>query len=60
MKTYKVLLGETHAQYYEVQANDEDQARERAYAYDEDKDWALDTWDDGVIDQNHAETEEVA
>ena len=52
-------MAETHSQYYEVQANDEDQARERAYDYDEDQDWALRTWDEGVNDQSHADTEEV-
>ena len=36
-----------------------DQAIERAYAYDEDKSWALDTYDEGVNDQVHADTEEV-
>ena len=60
MPTYRVLVGETHAQYYEVEAKNENQARDRAYYYDEDQDWAIDTWDDGVIDQNHADTEEVA
>ena len=60
MKTYRVLMAETHGQYYEVLAEDEDQAVERAYAYDEDKPWALDTWDDGVNDQSHADTEEVS
>ncbi len=59
MKTYRVLMGETHAQYYEILAEDEDQARERAYDWDEDEEWALDTWDEGVIDQVHAETEEA-
>ena len=58
-KTYRVLMAETHSQYYEVQADNEDQAIERAYAYDEDQDWALDTWDEGVNDQVHADTEEV-
>ena len=60
MKTYRVLMAETHAQYYEVRAKDEDQAIERAYAYDEDKSWALGTWDEGVNDQSHADTEEVS
>ena len=50
MKTFKVLMAETHSQYYEVLAEDEDQARERAYDYDEDKSWALGTWDEGVND----------
>ena len=36
MPTYRVLVGETHAQYYEVVARDEDQAMERAYNWDED------------------------
>ena len=58
-KIFRVLMAETHSQYYEVLAEDEDQARERAYAYDEDKSWALDTWDSGVNDQVHADTEEV-
>ena len=52
-------MAETHGQYYEVRAKDEDQAVERAYAYDESKSWALDTWDEGVNDQSHADTEEV-
>ena len=60
MPTYRVLVGETHAQYYEVVARDEDQAMERAYNWDEDQRWAIDTWDEGVVDQNHADTEEVA
>ena len=60
MKTYRVLMAETHSQYYEVKAKNEDQAIERAYAYDEDKSWALGTWDEGVNDQSHAATEEVA
>ena len=59
MKTYRVLMAETHAQYYEVLAEDEDQAFDRAIAYDEDKSWALGTWDEGVNDQSHAGTEEV-
>ena len=59
MKTYRVLMAETHSQYYEVKAKNEDQANERAYAYDEDKSWALDTYDEGVNDQVHADTEEV-
>ena len=52
-------MAETHAQYYEVLAENEDQARERAYDYDEDKSWALSTWDEGVNDLVHADTEEV-
>ena len=59
MNTYRVLMAETHSQYYEVKAKNEDQAIERAYAYDEDKSWALDTYDEGVNDQVHADTEEV-
>ena len=59
MKTYRVLMAETHAQYYEVLAEDEDQARERAYDWDEDQEWAVDTWDEGINHQDHADTEEV-
>tara|TARA_A100001391_G_scaffold169542_1_gene130429 strand:- start:445 stop:624 length:180 start_codon:yes stop_codon:yes gene_type:complete len=59
MKTYRVLMAETHGQYYEVRAKNEDQAYDRAVAYDEDKSWALGTWDEGVNDQSHASTEEV-
>ena len=59
MKTYRVLMAETHAQYYEVKAKNEDEAYDRAVAYDEDKSWALGTWDEGVNDQSHADTEEV-
>ena len=59
MKTYRVLMAETHAQYYEVLAKNEDQAYDRAIAYDENKSWALGTWDEGVNDQSHAGTEEV-
>ena len=32
LKTFRVLMAETHGQYYEVRAKDEDQAVERAYA----------------------------
>lgn len=59
MKTYRILMAETHAQYYEVRARNEDEAYDRAVAYDEDKSWALGTWDEGVNDQSHAGTEEV-
>ena len=59
LKTFKVLMAETHSQYYEVLAENEDQACERAYDYDEDKSWALGTWDEGVNHQDHADTEEV-
>ena len=59
LKTYQVLVAETHAKYYEVQAIDEDQATQRAYDYDEDKSWALGTWDEGVVDAVEAETNEV-
>ena len=59
MKTYRVLMAETHSQYYEVKAKNEDQAIERAYAYDENKSWALDKYDEGVNDQVHADTGEV-
>ena len=58
-KTYTVLWGMCTATYYVVKAEDEDQAVERAYDYDEDKSWALGTWDEGVNDQSHADTEEV-
>jgi len=59
LKTFRVLMAETHSQYYEVLAENEDQACERAYFYDEDKPWALCTWDEGVNDQTHADTKEV-
>ena len=59
LKTFRVLMAETHAQYYEVRAEDEDQAVERAYDYDEDKSWALGTWDEGIESRDHALTEEV-
>ena len=59
LKTFRVLMAETHSQYYEVLAENEDQACERAYSYDADKSWALGTWDEGVNDQTHADTEEV-
>ena len=59
MKTYKVLMAETHAKYYEVLATSEDEARQRVYDWDEDKPWSLRTWDDGITDQVEAETEEV-
>ena len=52
-------MAETHGQYYEVRAKDEDQAFDRAIGYDESKYWALGTWDEGVNDQSHAGTEEV-
>ena len=60
MKTFRVLMAETHNQHYEVQAKDENQAYERAISYDQTKSWALGTWDEGVNDQSHASTEEVS
>ena len=59
LKTFNVLMAETHAQYYQVLATDEGQATQRAYDYDEDKSWALDTWDEGIVDAVEAETNEV-
>ena len=59
LKTFRVLMAETHAQYYEVQAIDEDLAVERAYDYDEDKPWALDTWDEGITNQDSCGAYEV-
>ena len=59
LKTFRVLMAETHAQYYEVQAIDEDQATERAYEYDEDKSWALDNWDEGITTQDSCGAYEV-
>ena len=59
LKTFRVLMAETHSQYYEVLAKDEDQAFDRAISYDGSKSWALGTWDEGVNDQSHSNTEEV-
>lgn len=59
LKTFRVLMAETHAQYYEVQAIDEDQATERAYDWNEDAPWALDTWDEGITDQTSCGEYEV-
>ena len=59
LKTFNVLMAETHAQYYQVLAIDEDQAQERVDMWDEDESWALDSWDNGVVDSTYAETEEV-
>ena len=58
MPTYRVAMAESHSQYYEVVAKDEDQACERAYQYDPSKIWAIDTWDEGVETQDHAFTEQ--
>ena len=47
-KTYRVAMAELHSQFYVVKAKNADQATERAYNFDEDQDWAIETWDDGV------------
>ena len=52
-------MAETYAQYYEVLAENKNQARERAYAYNQDKSWAVDSWDNGVNDQLYVDIEEV-
>ena len=57
-KTYRVAMAELHSQYYVVKAKDADQATERAYNFDENQDWAIETYDDGVETQDHAFTEE--
>ena len=57
-KTYRVAMAELHSQYYVVKAKDADQATERAYFFDEDQDWAIETWDAGIETQDHAFTEE--
>ena len=57
-KTYRVAMAELHSQYYLVKAKDADQATERAYFFDEDQDWAIETWDAGIETQDHAFTEE--
>ena len=51
-------MAESHSQFYKVKAKNEEQAIERAYAYDEDKSWAIETWDAGIETQDHAFTEE--
>ncbi len=58
LKTFRVLVAETHAQYYEVQAIDEDQATQRAYDYDEDKSWALNKWDEGITNKDSCDVYE--
>ena len=57
-KTYRVAMAELHSQFYVVKAKNADQATERAYNFDEDQDWAIETWDEGVETQDHAFTEE--
>ena len=56
-KTFRILMAETHAQYYEVKAIDEDQARERIDVWEDEKEWALSKYDEGVTDSTHAKTE---
>jgi len=58
MPIYKVAMAESHSQFYKVKAKNEDEAVERAYMYDEDQEWAIDTWDEGIETQDHAFTEE--
>ena len=60
MPIFKVAMAESHSQFYKVKAKNEDEARERAYKYDEGQDWAIETWDAGVETQDHAFTEEIA
>ena len=47
-KTYRVAIAESHSQYYLVKAKDADQATERAFNFDENQDWAIETWDAGT------------
>tara|TARA_R100000278_G_scaffold26711_1_gene24479 strand:+ start:442 stop:624 length:183 start_codon:yes stop_codon:yes gene_type:complete len=58
MPIYKVAMAEIHSQFYKVKAKNEDEARDRAYAYDENKSWAIETWDAGIETQDHSFTEE--
>lgn len=58
MPIYRVAMAELHSVYYVVKAKNHEQATDRAYMYDEDQDWAIDTWDEGTETQDHAFTEE--
>tara|TARA_R100000278_G_scaffold103709_2_gene80101 strand:+ start:458 stop:640 length:183 start_codon:yes stop_codon:yes gene_type:complete len=60
MPIYKIAIAETHSQYYKVKAKNEDEAVNRAFAYDETKSWAIETWDVGIEAKDHAFTEEIA
>ena len=52
-KTYTVLWGMGTATYYVVKAENEDQAIERSgYDYEPDEDWAIETYEDGIVVEN--------
>tara|TARA_R100000406_G_scaffold48479_1_gene32601 strand:+ start:244 stop:459 length:216 start_codon:yes stop_codon:yes gene_type:complete len=52
-KTYTVLWGMCTATYYVVKAENEDQAIERSgYDYEPDEDWAIETYEDGIVVEN--------
>ena len=52
----------TTATYYIVKADSEEEAIERTgYDYDPDEDWAIDSWEEGYVDDGctYAEIQEV-
>ena len=52
-KTYTVLWGMCTATYYVVKAKDRDEAIDRSgYDYDPDEDWAIQTYEDGLVVEN--------
>ena len=52
-KTFRVLMAETHSQYYEVKAKDEDEAIDRSgFDYDPDEDWAIQTYEGDYVPEN--------
>ena len=52
-KTYTVLWGMCNATYYVVKAIDEDEAVDRSgYNYDPDEDWAVETYENGLVIEN--------
>ena len=61
-KTYEVLWGMCKATYFVVKATSEEEAIERSgYNYDPDEEWAVKTYEEGLINENchYAEIEEV-
>ena len=52
-RTYEVLWGMCKATYYVVKAKSEEEAIERSgYNYDPDEEWAVKTYEEGLISEN--------
>ena len=53
MTKYEVRVTQIYRDYYHIEAKDEDEAVDRSgYNYDPDEDWAIKTYENGLVIEN--------